>query len=123
MPEQNATRFQNTREFANDTGIVTRVVEESERRKKINHSIEATRPSRRQPAHVGAQIMQRRTGASTLRQSEQFLRIIDPVHLEARLGQQMRVAALTTGRIQKARPDRQTEQLDYAARFSAIALR
>jgi hypothetical protein len=35
----------------------------------------------------------------------------------------MRVTALTTGRIQDARADRQTEQLYYATSFSAIALR
>lgn len=123
MPQQNPSRPQHARKLGDGAGIVTRVVEEPKRRKEIHNSIEAIAPFCGKLAHVGAQIVQRRTRTSALRQSEQLVRIIDAVHLEARLGQQMRVAALTTGRIQNARANRQTQQLDDAARFRAIALR
>jgi hypothetical protein len=67
--------------------------------------------------------MQRRTCPLTLRQRKQFRRIVDAVDSKARLGQQVRVTSLTARRIQDTRPDRQTEQLDYATSFRAIALR
>lgn len=123
MPQQNSSRPQDPPKLPNNPRIITRVIEEPKRCEEIHNSIEAAGPFRRQLPHIGAQVMERRSGASALRQGEQFLRIIDTVDSKGRLGQQMRMASLTARRIKNPRPDRQTKQLDYAASFRTIALR
>ena len=56
--------------------------------------------------------MQRGTGAAPLCVVEQVLRVVQPLNLEPRLGQQVRVPPLPARDVEDARARRQGQQLD-----------
>ena len=56
------------------------------------------------------------------RDVEQVLRVVEPVDVESRFGEQVRVAPLAARHVENARAGRQPEQLDQPRDFLPVAL-
>jgi hypothetical protein len=120
MPDEHATRFECAGEFPDYANVVRRVREESERCEKIEHSVEALRPAGWHLPHVAPGVAKVATGSSPPGDSEQRARVIQPVHIVAGLGQQVRVPTLAARHVEDARSGGQAEQLYQARGFLAI---
>jgi hypothetical protein len=96
--------------------------EEAKGRKEIQYCIESPGPARGHLTHVTTGVP--KPGASTALASyrQQFVGVVETVHIVSRLGQQMRMSSLPARDIEYARSNRQAEQIYEASCFLAIAL-
>jgi hypothetical protein len=122
MPNENAAGFEHASEFRENNAIVGRLSEKSKRREQIQDCVETARPSRRQLSHVAACVSQSRSRPAVTCTRQQFGRVIEPIDVEARFGEQMCVSALSARHIENARPRRQPEHVEQARDLATIAL-
>jgi hypothetical protein len=123
VPHEHAARREHARELRDHAPVVARVEEEAERGEEVDDRVEATRPPRRQAAHVAARVAQRASGAARAGGVEQRLGVVEAVDVVAGLGEQVRVAPLPAGAVEDARAGRQREQVDEPRDLPAVALR
>lgn len=100
MPEENAAGSQDTRELPDDTDVVVRIGKEAEGCEKVEDRVESPTPSRWKLSHVTASVMEQLPGAPLARNPEQMLRVIEPFDSVSRLGEEMRVTALSAGHVE-----------------------
>jgi hypothetical protein len=98
------------------------VPEEAKRREEIQHRVESPAPARWQAPHVPASVTKVLTGPAFLGDAQQLLRVVEPVDIVTGFSQQMRVPPLSARYVQKARANRETEQIDKACYFLSIPL-
>jgi hypothetical protein len=98
------------------------VGKEAERSKKVEHGVEPLGPAPWHFSHVGARVTQQRAGSPRPGNSEQLLRIVEPIDVVTGFGQQMCMTALSTWHVENSRTHRQAEQIDQARYFVPIAL-
>ena len=103
VPDQCAARLEHARELGDDARVVARIEKEAERREQVHDRVEPARPARGQPPHVAARVAQRRPRPALLAPREQITRVVEPVDIVARLGEQMGVASLAARHVQDPR--------------------
>ena len=102
VPDQHPAGREHSRELADDATVVSRVEKEAERREQVEHGIESARPLRRQRPHVAAGVPQPLPFTARPGSREQGLGVVQPVDVEARFREQMRVAALPARNVENA---------------------
>ena len=95
MPYEQPARFENAGEFLDHPSVIRGVREEAERCEKVEHRIEAARPLGRHAPHVAARVAKSVARSALARDIQQLLRVVEPVHIVAELGQRVRVTTLT----------------------------
>lgn len=121
VPDEDTAGPQDAGEPVDHPLVVSRVHEEPEGREEIDDGIELSGPPARKRAHVTARVSQPGTDTPFPCLREQRPRVVEPVHVEARLGQQMRMTSLTAGTIEDTRTDGKLEELDQPRDVGAIA--
>ena len=112
MPHQHAARPQHPGELPDDPRVILRVAEEAERREQVEHGVEPPGPARGQRAHVGRGVAEGPAGAALPGEGQQRARIVHAVHVEARLGQQVRVPSLAARAIEDTGADRELQHIE-----------
>src|SRR5512143_3258954 len=102
MPDEDTARREHASEFGDDAPVVGGFGEKTERREQVEHCVEAAGPARRELAHIAARVAEPRSGAAAARARQQLRRVIETVNVEARLGEQMCVPALTARHVEEA---------------------
>lgn len=122
VPHEHAARREHAREFGDDTSIVRRLREKTERCEQVEHRVESPGPACGQRPHVSARVAKARSRPTPPRERQQFRRIIEPVDVEPGLGEQMGVTALAARDIEYARARWKSEHVDQPRGFMSIAL-
>jgi hypothetical protein len=94
VPNQNCTTLQDARELGDDSHVISRMRKKAERSEEVEHCIESIRPATGHFPHVALPITERWTDASPSRDGEQIGRVVEPLDIEAGLGEKVRVASL-----------------------------
>jgi hypothetical protein len=122
VPDKNSARLENAREFPDHATVVRWMREEAKGRKEIQYGIESAIPARGHFSHVTTRVAKVWTGTAFPRNGEELTGVIQAIHVESRLGEQVRVPSLPTRYVENTRRHGQPEQFHEARRFLTIAL-
>lgn len=122
MPEQQTIRSKDPRKLADDGHVVGWITKKAEGRREVDDGIEPTAPLCRQRPHVPLGVAEPGARAAISRARQQFVRIVHAVHVEARLGEEVRVPPLATRHVKDPRASRKAENLDNPSDLSPISL-
>jgi cell division septation protein DedD len=103
VPHEHSPRREHARELGDHSRVVARLGEETERRKKIEHGIETTGPTRRQLSHVAARVAKPCPSTATSCASEEVGGVVQTIHIESRFGEQVRMSSLSAWNVEHAR--------------------
>ena len=122
VPDECAAWGKHACELIDDASVVGGLNEEAERREEIQDRAEATRPPCRQAPHVSARITESRAGTAGTCSLQQRGGVVHTVDVEARLGEQVRMASLSAWTIENSRAGRQAEDRDESRYLASIPL-